>query len=96
VEARLFDDRTDPRQSLRALLGHRPSQESHRAPGRIREAQEHADERRLAGTVRAEVSKRSPAVDPQVDRVDGDPVAEALAQCICLDDISVRRHVESP
>ena len=24
------------------------------------------------------------------------PVAEALAQCICLDDIRVRRHVESP
>jgi hypothetical protein len=96
VEARLLDDRTDPRQSLRALLGHRPSQQSHRARGRLREAQEHADERRLDGAVRAEIPERRPAADSQVDRVDGDPLAEALAQCICLDHIGVRRHVESP
>ena len=37
-----------------------------------REAEQHADQRRLAGAVRAEVAERDAARDAQVDAVDGD------------------------
>src|SRR5262249_7300353 len=47
--------------------------------------EEHADQRRLAGAVRAEVPERRPAGDEQVDVADHRPLAEPLRQPRGLD-----------
>src|SRR5262249_46001253 len=55
VEARLLDDRADASKRLSAARWNREAEQLHRAFVRMRQPEQHADERRLAGAVRAEV-----------------------------------------
>ena len=92
VEARLLHDRADVGERRAALTRHTPTQHAHRAGGRRRQAEQHPNQRRLSGSVRAEIAERGAARDSEIDAVHGDPVAEALRQASCLDDIRSSGH----
>ena len=94
VEARRLDDRTHPLERLTALLGDRHAEQPHLPAGRRRQAEEHADERRLASAVRAQEPERDPGRDPQIGAVQRDPVTERLGQAACLDHQPVDSIVE--
>ena len=85
VEARLLDDRADAGERGGALLGHRPPEQPHLPGRRPREAEQHADERRLARAVRPEEPERARLGHAQVDARDREPVAEALDEVVRLD-----------
>jgi len=55
VEARLLDDHADARERRGPLGRHRPPEQPHRAG--IGEAEQHPDQGRVAGAVRAEMAK---------------------------------------
>ena len=91
VEAGLVDDRADPGQRPAALGRDQDPEQRHRARVGPRQAEQGADERRLAGAVGSEVAERGPAVDEQLDVVDGDVRAEPLGQAVGLDRPSAGR-----
>ncbi len=61
------------------------AEERHGAGIRVGQAQQHADQRGLAGAVGAEIAERTAAGHQQFDVVDGDVLAEALGQPVGLD-----------
>jgi hypothetical protein len=72
---------TRARAAAREVVAEQPD-----VPGRrFREAEEHADERRLARAVRPEEPERVPARDLEVDRLECRPLTEALAEPVGLD-----------
>jgi hypothetical protein len=85
VKARLLDDRADAGEGGRAALPEVVAEQAHRAARRPGEAEEQADERRLAGAVRPQESERASARHLQVDGLERGAVAEALAQAMGLD-----------
>src|SRR5262245_54093033 len=85
MEARLFDDRTDPRERLRPPARKVMAEQLHRARGRLREPQQQPHERRLTGTVASEEAERAAARHLQVDRLQRGTRAEALAEAAGLD-----------
>jgi hypothetical protein len=86
VEARLFDDCAHARESLCTPGWDGSSQQVHRAGRRVSQAEQHPDQRRLAGAVRAQIAEGGSPRNAQVDIRDGDAVAEALCQPCRLDD----------
>ena len=80
VEAGLLDDRADARERLGAPRGHGKAEHVHRSARGRGEPEQHADQRRLAGSVRTEIAECAAARDAQVDGIDRDPVAESLCQ----------------
>ena len=91
VEAGLVDDRADPGQRPAPLGRDRDPEQGHRAGVGPRQAEQGADERRLAGAVRSQVAERGPARDKQLDVVDRDVRAEPLGQAVGLDRPSAGR-----
>jgi len=65
----------------------------HRALGGIEQSAQHADGRRLAGTVRAQEAVDLGARDVEVDVIDGDELAEAAREPASGDRRRVRRFV---
>ena len=82
----------DAREGLGTALGHRQPAQAHRPAVRARQAEEHADQRRLPGAVGTEVAERDAAGDAEVDALDHRAAAEALRQAACLDDVLGLRH----
>ena len=80
VEARApRRSRRRPPAPRRCTCGSRPNSRT-AARGRADQAQHHPQRRRLAGAVRAEVAEDVAGLDGQVDVVDGDELAVALAR----------------
>jgi hypothetical protein len=80
VKPGLFDDRSHACEGLGAASRHGAAEDVHRPGGRMGQAEQHADQRRLPGPVRPEIPERRAAGDPKVDVRDSDPVAEAFRQ----------------
>src|SRR5439155_26215569 len=87
VEVRLLDDGADAAECLAAMFRDIQSAELDRAGGGGGEPEQHADQGRLAGAVRAEVAEGRAARDAELDVVDDRPVAELLRQSRRLDDV---------
>ena len=85
VEARLLDDRADARQRRRAAAGEVVAEQAHLPARRPGEAEQQADQRRLAGPVRPQEAERAAARHLQVDGLERGAVTEALAQAVGLD-----------
>ena len=85
IEERPFDDRADARERELALRRQRAAQDAHLTGGRSGEAEQGSDQRRLAGAVVPEEPEGGAGGDGEVDRVDRDPLAEALGQADRLD-----------
>src|SRR5439155_3993332 len=85
VEAWLLDDRPDPAQRDGAFPGHRMSEKAHRAARGVGEAEQRADQGRLASAVGAEEPERRCLGDGEIDFVDGDAGSEAFDQTASLD-----------
>ena len=85
VEAGLLDDRPDAGEGGGAAAREVVAEQADVPGRRLREAEEHADERRLARAVRPEEPERVPARDLEVDRLEGRPLTEALAEPVGLD-----------
>ena len=85
VEAGLVHDGPDPGQRPVTVAGDGVAEEGHRAGVGVGQAQQHPDQRRLAGTVGPEVAEGAAAGNEELDVVDGDVVAEALGQPVGLD-----------
>ena len=86
VEARLLDDRADARERWRRSSGHAAGRAAASMPGvGAGEPEQHPDQRRLAGAVRAEVAEGGAARNMKVDGVDRHGGAEALGQADGLD-----------
>ena len=93
VERVLLRHDAEPRADLRAVAGGIDVEHAQRPLRDGRDAPDHAHRRRLARAVRAEEAERLAALQVEVDRVDGDEVAEALHEIACLDQRSaVRGH----
>jgi len=58
MKARLVDDRADARERLRSLRRQREPEQSHRPRRWLDQAEEHPDQRRLPGPVRAQIAER--------------------------------------
>ena len=67
VEAGLVDDGADPGEGVAPLRRYRDPEQRHRATVGVRQTEQDADERRLAGAVRAEVAERASSGDEQLD-----------------------------
>jgi hypothetical protein len=87
VEAGLLDDRADPGERLFAPRGNGKTQQAHRAGRRRRQAEQHADQRRLAGSVGPEVAEGDAARHAEVDALDHGPLTELLGEGFRLDDV---------
>ena len=85
VEARLVDDRADPGEGPPALRRDRAAEQGHRAAGGPGEAEQGADQRGLARTVRPQVAEGGAARDEQLDLVDGDVGPEPFREAVGLD-----------
>jgi hypothetical protein len=85
VEAGLVDDRADAGERVAPSRGHRQAEQLHRAGRRLGQSEQHPDQGRLAGAVRAEVGERGPARHMESDVADDRRLAEALRQTFCLD-----------
>ncbi len=85
VEAGLVDDRPDAGQGRVTVPGDAVAEQEHGAGVGVGQAQQHPDQRRLAGAVRAEVSEGAAAGNEELDVVHGDVVAEPLGQPVGLD-----------
>ena len=85
VEAGLVHDGPDPGQRPVTVAGDGVAEEGHRAGVGVGQAQQHPDQRGLAGAVRAEVAEGAAPGDEELDVVDGDVVAEPLGQPVGLD-----------
>ena len=70
VEARLVHDRSDAGERLGAALRHRRARAAASSLVRLRQAEQHPDQRRLARAVRPEVAERDPARDLEIDAAD--------------------------
>ena len=90
VEARLLDDRADAGERGGALARQVVAEQAHAAAVGCGEAEQQADERRLAGAVGARGSRtRMPRGTARSMHVQRGAVAEALAQAVGLDGESV-------
>jgi len=87
VKARLVDDRADPCQRGGPLGRNRAAEQRHRSGRRLGQAEQHPDQRRLAGAVGAEIAEGRSARNAKVDAVDDDLVAEPLRQPLGLDNV---------
>ena len=86
VEARLLDDAADARERLADVLRHLAAAQVDAAAARLREAEHHADQRRLAAAVRPEPGEAAPARHVDRDVVDRELLPEALRDVLELDD----------
>jgi len=84
VEARLLDDRADPRQCAGGAGRQVVAEQAHLAGGRLRKPEQQSNQRRLAGTVGPEEAERAATRDIEVDLMQRDPRPEALAQAARL------------
>src|SRR5204863_892749 len=91
MEARLLDDRAYARERRLALGGPRTPEQLHRPRGRGGETEQHPDQRRLTGAVRAEVAEGRAARDTEIDVRHCDAVAELLRQASGLDNVHASR-----
>ena len=80
VKARLLDDRADARERRGAVAGQVVAEQAHAARGRLGEAEQQPDQRRLAGAVGAEEAEGDAARHLEVDAVERRAIAEPLAQ----------------
>ena len=81
------------------VAGDGVAEEGHRAGIGVGQAQQHPDQRGLAGTVRPEVAEGAAAGNEELDVVDGDVLAESLGQPVGLDgppDLDLLLVRESP
>ena len=85
VEAGLVDDGADAGEGQVAMPGDLVAEEGHGAGVRVGQAEQHPDQRRLAGAVGAEVAEGAAAGHEQFDVVHGDVLAETLRQPVGLD-----------
>ena len=85
VEPRLLDDRPDAGEGGCPAAGQVVAEQPDVPGGRPCEAEQHADERRLARAVRPEEPERVTARDLEVDRLERGPLTEALAEPVGLD-----------
>ena len=85
VEAGFVDDRPDPGQGHITVSRDGVAEKEHRAGIGVGQAQQHPDQRGLAGTVRSEVAEGAAAGNEELDVVDGDVLAESLGQPVGLD-----------
>ena len=92
MEARLLDDRADAGERGGAVAADVVAEHAHRAGGRLGEAEQEADQGRLAGAVGAEEAEGGAARHLEVDAVEGRPLAEALAEPAGLDGQGVGVH----
>src|SRR6185437_9660837 len=80
VERGRFHERADLEQPPPVVAREWPAEQLDRARVRMEQAGEQAHRRRLAGAVGAEEAVDNPARDGQVEAVEGEPRAVALAQ----------------
>ena len=85
VEAGLVHDRPDPGQRHVTVPGDAVAEQEHGAGVGVGQAQQHADQRRLAGAVRAEIPEGAAAGNEELDVVHGDVGLEALGEPVGLD-----------
>jgi hypothetical protein len=85
MEPRFLDDRADARKRRGALARHLATEHAHAAGGRLGEAEQQADQRRLACAVRAEETEGDTARDGEIDAVQRRTRAEPLAEPDGLD-----------
>ncbi len=94
MEPGLVHDRADPGQRLAPLGRDRYPKQRHRAPVGPGQAEQGADQRGLARSVRPEVAERAPARDQQLDAVDRGVGPEPLGQAVGLQRPSPGRALE--
>ena len=85
VEAGLVDDGPDPGQGHVTVSRDGVAEKGHRAGIGVGQAQQHSDQRGLAGTVRPEVAEGAAAGHEELDVVDGDVLPESLGEPVRLD-----------
>ena len=85
MEAGFVHDRPDPGQGHITVSGDGVAEKEHGAGVGMRQAQQHSDQRGLAGTIRPEVAEGAAAGNEELDVVDGDVLAESLGQPVGLD-----------
>ena len=85
VEAGFVDDRPDPGQGHVTVPRDGVAEKGHRAGIGVGQAEQHPDQRGLAGAIGSEVAEGAAAGNEELDVVHGDVLAESLRQPVGLD-----------
>jgi len=93
VESGFVDDGAHARQRHVSMARNWLAEKRHGARVGVRQAEEDPDERRLAGTVRAEIAERATPRNEELNVVHGDVVAESFRQPVRLNGPRALRRV---
>ena len=85
VKPGLVDDRPYAGEGLGTVLGDGVTEQRHGPGVGVGQSKQDPDERRLAGSIRAEVAEGAAPGDEELDVVDGDVAAESFGQPAGLD-----------